>query len=323
MFAGAVARLAWIADQYRRIHTTEINAAACVTGKPVYAGGIDGRTEATGRGIQYCIEEFFRYEDDVKAAGLEGGLAGKRIIVQGLGNVGYHAAKFLQEESGALIVGIAEYNGGIYNEKGLNVQAVRDHMNASGSINGFAGAEALEDSSKLLEYPCDILIPAAADSAIHKDNADNIKARLIVEAANGPVTADADRILNADGKVIIPDMFANAGGVIVSYFEWVKNLSHITIGRLQYREEQARAQDLMSELTSKAGLNISKEFSESYVRGSREINLVRAALDDAMRTAYQAMREHWHGNKDVKDLRTAAYIVAINRVAQSYSALGL
>ncbi|PYE85669.1 Glu/Leu/Phe/Val family dehydrogenase [Pseudoroseicyclus aestuarii] len=320
--------MAWIADQYRRMNTTDINANACVTGKPLNAGGIAGRIEATGRGVQYGLREFFRYPEDVAAAKLSGSLSGKRVIVQGLGNVGYHAAKFLSEEDGCRITAIIERDGALHDEAGLNVQAVYDWIREHGGITGYPGAAHEPDGSKLLEADCDILIPAALEGTINLTNAHAIKAPLIVEAANGPVTAGADEILREKGCVIIPDMYANAGGVTVSYFEWVKNLSHIRFGRMQRRAEEARHQLLVDELErlsadKQLGWTLSPGFKERYLRGAGELELVRSGLDDTMRTAYQAMRTVWHGRSDVHDLRTAAYLVSIERVAASYRAKGL
>ncbi|WP_322895154.1 MULTISPECIES: Glu/Leu/Phe/Val dehydrogenase [unclassified Yoonia] len=320
--------MAWIADQYRRMNTTDINAAACVTGKPTNAGGIAGRVEATGRGVQYALREFFRYPEDIAKANLTGSLQGKRIIVQGLGNVGYHAAKFLSEEDGALITGIIERDGALHDEKGLNVEAVRAWIVKHGGIAGYPGAAHQADGAKLLEADCDILIPAALEAVINLSNAARIKAPLIIEAANGPITAGADDILREKGCVIIPDMYANAGGVTVSYFEWVKNLSHIRFGRMQRRQEESRHQlvvDELERLSSDKGLGwtLSPDFKEKYLRGADELELVRSGLDDTMRAAYQAMRAVWHGRDDVHDLRTAAYLVSIRKVADSYRAKGL
>lgn len=315
--------MAWIADQFARMNTTEINARACVTGKPLNANGIHGRTEATGRGVQYALHEYFRNLEDVKKSGLEGGLEGKAVIVQGLGNVGHHAAKFLEEEDGCKIVGIIERDGAIYDPKGLPVEEVKQHLDAQGGVRGFSRVEYSENGAALLEHDCDILIPAAFEGAINISNADRIKANLIIEAANGPVTAGADDILREKGCVIIPDMYANAGGVTVSYFEWVKNLSHIRFGRMQRRQEEARHRLLIQELETLTGREVSSGFEEKYLQGADELTLVRSGLEDTMRTAYQSMAEVWRRRDDVPDLRTAAYLVSINRVADSYRTLGL
>jgi glutamate dehydrogenase (NAD(P)+) len=318
--------MAWIADQYHRMNTTDIDFQACVTGKPLNKGGIRGRVEATGRGVQYAIKDFFRYKDDLRVAGLSEGLAGKRVIVQGLGNVGYHAAKFLQEEDDCLVTAIIEYNGSLCNEKGINVEAAKQHMAENGSFEGFDGADFVKDGTKLLERECDVLIPAALEGVINIQNADDIKAPLIVEAANGPITAEADEVLRNKGIVIIPDMYANAGGVTVSYFEWVKNLSHIRFGRMQKREEEARHRMLIDEIEVATGKKLTAAFKDRYIQGADELTLVRSGLDDTMRGAYSSMRELWHekrGQIDDFDLRTAAYMISIDRVADSYRSLGL
>lgn len=320
--------MAWIADQYARMNTTDINARACVTGKPLNAGGIAGRVEATGRGVQYALREFFRHPEDMAAAGLTGSLDGKRVIVQGLGNVGYHAAKFLRDEDGCKIIGIIERDGALVDDRGLDVDAVRDWIAKHAGVKGFPGAEFVENGAVVLEQACDILIPAALEGVIHRGNAARIVAPLIIEAANGPITAGADDILRDKGTVIIPDMYANAGGVTVSYFEWVKNLSHIRFGRMQRRAEEARTQLLVDELERLDrylgdAWALRPAFKEKYLRGSDELELVRSGLDDTMRIAYQSMREVWHARDDVKDLRTAAYIVSIGKVAASYRAKGI
>lgn len=320
--------MAWIADQYKRMNTTDINAIACVTGKPTHAGGIQGRTEATGRGVQYALHAFFKDPKGMKKAGLTGKLDGKRVVVQGLGNVGYHAAKFLREEDGAKITAIIERDGAIHSEDGLDVEAVYQWIAKHGTITGYPDASIEVNGAKLLETDCDILIPAALEGVINLANAKNIKAALIVEAANGPVTAGADDILRKKGTVIIPDMYANAGGVTVSYFEWVKNLSHIRFGRMQRRQEESRHQlvvDELERLSSDSGIGwqLSPDFKEKYLRGAGELELVRSGLDDTMQTAYQSMAEVWHNRDDVDDLRTAAYLVSITKVAASYRAKGL
>jgi glutamate dehydrogenase (NAD(P)+) len=315
--------MAWIVDQYSRMNTTDINQRACVTGKPLNAGGIHGRVEATGRGVQYALHEFFRSREDMEKAGLSGELDGKRVIVQGLGNVGYHAAKFVSEEDGAKVIAVIERDGAVVNEDGIDVEALKQHLLETGGTEGFSGAQHHVDGAKILEHDCDILIPAALEGVIHEGNAALIKARLIIEAANGPVTSDADEILRQKGCVIIPDMYANAGGVTVSYFEWVKNLSHIRFGRMERRQEEARHRlivDELERLSSHAGVpwTLSDGFKKRYLSGAGELELVRSGLDDTMRDAFRSMREVWHGREDVPDLRTAAYIVAISRIAASY-----
>ncbi|MEM8823041.1 MAG: Glu/Leu/Phe/Val dehydrogenase [Pseudomonadota bacterium] len=320
--------MAWIQDQYQRMNTTDINGRACVTGKPLNAGGIAGRVEATGRGVQYALREFFRHDEDKAAAGLSGTLEGKRIIVQGLGNVGFHAASFLEREDGAKVIGIIERDGAIFKADGLEVDLVHLHIQEHGGVKGFPGAMYDPDGTKLLEAECDILIPAALEGVIHTGNAERVQAPLIIEAANGPITAEANDILVRKGCVIIPDLYANAGGVTVSYFEWVKNLSHIRFGRMQRRAEEARHQVLVDELerlsrNKEVPWTLSDNFKRDYLRGAGELELVRSGLDDTMRGAYGAMREVWHRRNDVADLRTAGFLVSIDRIAASYQAKGL
>ncbi|WP_375550650.1 Glu/Leu/Phe/Val dehydrogenase [Rhodophyticola porphyridii] len=320
--------MAIMADQYARMNTTDINARACVTGKPPHAGGIQGRVEATGRGVQYALREFFRHPEDVKKAGLDGKLDGKRVIVQGLGNVGYHAALFLSKEDGSIITHVVERDGALHNAAGLDIALVRDWIAHHGGVRGCPHGTYIEEGSKVLEEECDILIPAALEGVINMNNADRVKARLIIEAANGPITAGADEVLRHKGVVIIPDLYANAGGVTVSYFEWVKNLSHIRFGRMQRRQEEARHELIVNELERLSrdkdlGWSLSPNFKEKYLRGADELELVRSGLDDTMRVAYQSMREVWHSRNDVTDLRTAGFLVSIGRVASSYKAKGL
>ncbi|MFP1645754.1 Glu/Leu/Phe/Val family dehydrogenase [Pontitalea aquivivens] len=320
--------MAWIVDQYARMNTTDINARACVTGKPLNSGGIQGRVEATGRGVQYALREFFRHPEDVASTGLSGDLDGKRIVVQGLGNVGSHAARFLAQEDGARIVGVIERDGGLWDDAGLDIEVVLAHLRATGGVRNCPAGRFEPVGAELLEADCDILIPAAMEGVINLDNAARIRAPLIIEAANGPVTAGADDILRRKGIVIIPDLYANAGGVTVSYFEWVKNLSHIRFGRMQRRAEEARNRLLVEELERLSadkglGWTLSPDFKRRFLTGAGELELVRSGLDDTMRIAYQSMREVWHARPEVSDLRMAAFIVAIDRVAKSYQSKGL
>ncbi len=319
--------MAWMADAYKRLHPEDIDARACVTGKPLGLGGIAGRVEATGRGVQYALRELFRTPEVLAAAGLSGGLDGQRIVVQGLGNVGFHAAQFLSTEDGARIIAVAERDGAVINPEGLNIALLREHLRETGGVRGFDGGEYIADSAAALALDCDILIPAAMEGAIHAGNAGQIKARLVMEAANGPTTAEADRILRERGVVIVPDLYANAGGVTVSYFEWVKNLQQISFGRLERRLEEHRHQMLVEELERLSadrdlGWTLSEGFKQKYLRGAGELELVRSGLDDTMRAAFQQMVTVRANDDRIPDLRTAAYMVAIRRIAASYDALG-
>ena len=315
--------MAWIADQYSRMNTTDINSKACVTGKPINAGGIAGRVEATGRGVQYALREFFREPKDVARANLSGSLENKKIIVQGLGNVGYHAAKFLQQEDGSCITGVIERDGAIFNNGGLDIEAVREWISENEGVAGFPDAEFIKEGAKLLEVECDILIPAAMEGVINIHNAANVRAPLIIEAANGPITAGADEILRGKNCVIIPDMYANAGGVTVSYFEWVKNIRHIRFGRLEKRRNQLQLNNLIEAIESMTGSTMPKKYKDNFMDGIEEIDLIRSGLDDMMIDGFQQVKEEFMSNDKITDFRTAAFKVAIEKIAMAYDSIGL
>lgn len=314
--------MAWIADTYLTFKFGDTSALGCVTGKPVGQGGIRGRTEATGLGVFFGLRELFDDAELLQPLGLSRGLAGKRLIVQGLGNVGYHAAHFCQE-AGALITGIAEREGGIFNADGLDVDAVVQHRTGSGSILHYPGAENVPDSAQLLEYECDVLLPAALENQIHEGNAARIQAKIIAEGANGPVTQGAEKILLERGLVVLPDLYLNAGGVTVSYFEWLKNLSNVRFGRMGKRAEEASLNRLVTTIEQTTGKTISARERELIVRGADEISLVRSGLEDTMIVAYHEIREVMHQVQGIRDLRTAAFYAAIEKVGVSYQALGI
>ena len=315
--------MAWIADTYRSLHPEDINAIACTTGKPFSQGGIQGRVEATGRGVFYGIKEFFNNPEDVKNAGMVGDLEGKRIIVQGLGNVGFHATKFLEEEGGARIIGIIEREGAILSEKGFSIEEVAAYRAERGSLKHFPEATYIANGKSLLEAECDVLIPAAIEGQITLENARRIKAPVIAEAANGPVTYMADNVLRKAGKTIIPDAYLNAGGVTVSYFEWIKNLSHIRFGRLDRRHEAHRGAQIITALEEMVGKPVPDHLKARLSYGSDELDLVRSGLEDTMSTAYQTMSEIRNSRDNVPDLRTAAFVIAIEKIAQAYIEMGL
>ena len=313
--------MAWMADEFRKLHPTELNAWACVTGKPVNKGGIGGRTEATGRGVQYALQAFFDNPVDVKKTGLTPGLKGKRVIVQGLGNVGYHAALFLSTEDNCLITHVIERDGSIVDQKGINIEKLKKYILENGGVKGFNGY--VDKGSEILEEDADILIPAAMELVINKENADKIKTPLIIEAANGPVSSEADEILSKKGVVIIPDLYANAGGVTVSYFEWIKNLSRIRLGRLQRRAQENQTTLMIEALEKMTGSKFPNEYKDLVMQGSAEIDLVRSGLEDTMRNTYEVISEVWNKNPNANDLRTSAMMVSVKRVMDSYHSLGL
>ena len=313
--------MAWMADEFRKLHPTELNAWACVTGKPVNKGGIGGRTEATGRGVQYALQAFFDNPVDVKKTGLTPGLKVNRVIVQGLVNVGYHAALFLSIEDNCLVTHVIERDGSIMDQKGINIEKLKEYILENGGVKGFNGY--VDKGSEILEEDADILIPAAMELVINRENADKIKTPLIIEAANGPVSSEADEILSKKGVVIIPDLYANAGGVTVSYFEWIKNLSRIRLGRLQRRAQENQITLMIEALEKMTGSKFPDEYKDLVMQGSAEIDLVRSGLEDTMRNTYEVISEVWNKNPNANDLRTSAMMVSVKRVMDSYHSLGL
>jgi len=314
--------MSWIVDTYASLNPGELNAQACVTGKPIAQGGVRGRTEATGLGVFYGIREMVSNAEDMKDLGMTTGIAGKKVIVQGLGNVGYHAAKYFYE-AGAILVGLAEYEGGIYNENGLDLEKVMQHRRETKSILNFPGAQNIPVSADTLEMECDILIPAALESVIHAGNAANIKAKIIGEAANGPLTPDADVILNKKGIVVVPDMYLNAGGVTVSYFEWLKNLSHVRYGRLEKRFSENQYAEIVRSMENLTGQRVNETERRILLHGPDEVDLVYSGLEDTMIGSYNEIRETYKSVNGVEDMRTAAFICSINKVGVAYEELGI
>ena len=314
--------MAWIADTYAAFHPKDIDALGCVTGKPVTQGGIRGRVEATGRGIVYGLTEACRNTEDMARLGLQPGLGGKTAVVQGFGNVGFHTAKFLAE-AGVKVVAIAEWNGAVIDEDGLDIMALDEHRKATGGILNFPGAQTILNGSEAMEMECDILVPAALENQITRLNAPRIKARIIAEGANGPTTMAAEEILLEKGAILIPDVFLNAGGVTVSYFEWLKNLSHVRFGRMDRRFEQKAYERMLAAIESSTGKRFSDAERNLITHGADEIDLVNSGLEDTMISSYQQIRETMARDPRIKDLRTAAFVSSIQKVATSYLELGV
>lgn len=315
--------MAWIMDTYAALNPGEIDAAGCVTGKPVSQNGIQGRTEATGRGVFYAIREACSHADDMKALGMTAGLAGKTMVIQGMGNVGSYTGTISQAEGKVKIIGIAEYEGSIHCPDGLDMQELLDFRKKTGSILGFPGSITLAHRGSALELDCDILVPAALENQINETNAANIKARIIAEAANGPVTPEAEAILLKRGCLIIPDMYANAGGVTVSYFEWLKNLSHTRFGRMQKRFESNRYELLVDMVLKMTGKDMTESEKKLLTVGADELDLVRSGLEETMITAYNGIRDTWKSKPEIKDMRTAAFVYAIQKIGGDYQSLGI
>lgn len=314
--------MAWILDTYTSLNPGQVDAAGCVTGKPVSQGGVRGRTEATGLGVFYGVREVCHTKKIMERLGLSFGVEDKRIVIQGLGNVGFHTAKFFRAY-GAKVIAIAEYEGAIYNENGLNEEEVFRHRKQTGSILNFPGATNVPKSSDALELECDILIPAALESVITKENAERIKAKIIGEAANGPLTVEADEILDKKGTVVIPDMYLNAGGVTVSYFEWLKNLSHVRYGRMEKRFTENMNKQILGQIEELTGKKVNSTERAFIEHGADEVDLVYSGLEETMISATREIMDTWEADANIPNMRTAAFIVAINKVGTAYDELGI
>ena len=318
--------MTWIMDTYTSVTDNPLDALACVTGKPIGQGGVRGRVSATGRGVFFGVREACDVEEDMQALGLERGLEGKTVVVQGLGNVGYHAAKFVQE-AGAKLVGFAEYEGAIHDPSGMDLESVISHRKENGSILDYPGATNLAKSADALELPCDILIPAALEGQVHDGNVDRIQAKIIAEAANGPLTAKADKVLSDRGVMVLPDMYLNAGGVTVSYFEWLRNLSHVRHGRMSRRFEAHNARRILQSVESlvnqRLGTPIAMptQIMPDLAFGASEEDLVNSGLEDTMVGAYHEI--HAAAKRHDTDLRTGAFVTAIDKIAKGYLQLGI
>jgi len=314
--------MSWIVDTYQSLKPGEIDAAGCVTGKPVTQGGVRGRTEATGLGVYFGIREVCNMPEIMKRQGLEVGIKNKTVIVQGLGNVGYHSAKFFRE-GGAKVIALAEYEGAIMNADGLNEEEVFQHRKATGSILNFPGATNLLNNTDALEMECDILIPAALENVINGQNAQRVKAKIIGEAANGPCTPEADDVFQQKGILCVPDMYLNAGGVTVSYFEWLKNLSHVRYGRMEKRFTENLNTHILAQIETLTGKKVEDSERTFIMHGPEEVDLVHSGLEESMITATREIMAIWLSNPAIPDMRTAAYVNAINKVATSYLELGI
>ncbi len=314
--------MAWVVDTYASLKPGDIDAAGCVTGKPISQGGVRGRKEATGLGVFFGIREVCNMTDVMKKLGLTTGIVGKTVIVQGMGNVGYHTAKFFREH-GAIVIAIAEYEGAVYKADGINEEDLFQHRKKTGSILNYPGATNLAKTSDALELDCDILIPAALENVIDGENAPRVKAKIIAEAANGPLTPEADEIFAAKGILVVPDMYLTAGGVTVSYFEWLKNLSHVRYGRMEKRFSENMNSHILNQMETLAGKQVTEKERNFILHGADEIDLVHSGLEETMIAATREIMDIWKNNPDIPDMRTAAYVSAINKVGTSYTELGI
>jgi glutamate dehydrogenase (NAD(P)+) len=317
--------MAWIYDTYRTFKGDELDSAGCVTGKPVNQQGIRGRAEATGRGVFYGIREACSFEEDMQKIGMAAGVAGKTMIIQGLGNVGSFTGMIAQDEGNIKIIGVGEAEGALYHPDGLDIHALLAYRKNNGTIIGFPAQKtfAKEDRELILEQPCDILVPAALESVITLDNVNQIRAKIVAEAANGPITAPAQEKLLEKGVIIIPDVYLNAGGVTVSYFEWLKNLSHMRFGRMEKRFNQNQITQVVHLVENLTGKKVLERDLELIARGADEIDLVRSGLEETMINAYREIRGVMLKNPAIPDLRTAAFVSAINKISSDYGSLGI
>jgi glutamate dehydrogenase (NAD(P)+) len=312
--------MAWIVDTYAMLAPGTIDALGCVTGKPVTQGGVRGRTQATGKGVYFALRESVNDEEVMKPLGFKTGLAGKRVVVQGMGNVGYWTAKFIQE-GGGIIIGLAEREGAITSQSGLDVEKVLEHRQETGSILKYPGATDIANSADALEMDCDVLVPAALENVITGENVDRIKAKIIVEGANGPVTADASEKLLSRGVLLVPDLYTNAGGVTVSYFEWVKNLSHMRFGRMEKRFQEHTNEQILAAVEQLTGKKMSESARRKAAEAAGEEELVNSGLEETMVAAYSELRVIQ--KEESVDLRTAAFMNAIGKVAMAYTQRGI
>jgi glutamate dehydrogenase (NAD(P)+) len=314
--------MGWIADTYMAMKIGEIDGLGCVTGKPVSQGGVRGRREATGLGVFYGIRELCKHTDIMAKLKLTPGVEGKTVVVQGLGNVGFHSAKFFRQ-GGAKVIAISEYEGAIMNPNGLNEDEVFHHRKLTGSILNFPGATNLENSSACLELECDILVPAALENVITEENAARVKAKIIAEAANGPVSVEADQVLNKKGIVVVPDIYLNAGGVTVSYFEWLKNLSHVRYGRMEKRFTENMNSHIVSQMEALTGKEVDHTVKDHILKGADEVDLVYSGLEETMITSLKDILHTMAEHPDITDMRTAAFVLGIKKVGMSYRELGI
>ncbi len=314
--------VAWIADTYMALSRGEESAAGCVTGKPLSVGGVRGRLEATGLGVFFGVREACMHKEEMARLNLSLGVEGKTIVVQGLGNVGYFACKYLTE-AGARVVGIVEREGAVYHPNGFNIELAYQHRTNGGSLLDLDAEVKLTgiDGMAGLEWPCDVLLPAAIESVITAENAPRIRAKIVAEGANGPTTTDGSDILNDRGIPQLPDLYLNAGGVTVSYFEWIKNLSHVRFGRMEQRFEAKSNGRILRAIEELTGSVFNQRVFEQVAVGASEVDLVNSGLEETMVSAFHQMRE-FARLKDT-DFRTAAVATAVQKVGNAYNERGI
>jgi len=314
--------MVWIMDAYRNLFPEDINYTACVTGKPVEHGGIRGRDNATGRGVEETIREYFRHPKLLKKTKLKEKLKDNSIVIQGFGKVGRSLSLDLYNRDQAKIIAIGDLTGYLINRQGIDINKLSKHYLKNKKIDKFKGAKFINKPTNVLLLDCDILVPSATESVITLNNVNKIKAKLIVEAANGPITYRADQILNKRGVHILPDIFVNAGGVVVSYYEWVKNISHIRFGRLQRRFDEQKMRDVIAAISKTTSKSISPLLYKKITSGATEKDLAYSGLEDTMREAFQEILDEKNKNKKL-NFRTAAYAIALRKLRKFHDAVGI
>lgn len=312
--------MSWMMNTFRStIGHGEMNPAASVTGKPMSQGGIHGRESAPGRGIYHGLENFLNSEHYMQLIGMQPGLHHKSFIVQGFGDVGFHMARYLVRH-GAKCIGIIEKDASIINKNGINPQEVENHLLSTGSIKDFSGAA--NTKQDLLVAPCDILVLAASERQVTAKNARDIKAKVIAEGANGPTTPAADKILQNRRRLVIPDLFLNAGGVVVSYFEWLKNLNNVSYGRLTWKYEEESYHHLLDSVQQSMQMHFPGQtipvFPTSQLlklmKEPSEKDIVHSGIAFAMQRSAKKIMQTAEEYDLGLDLRAAAYVVGLEKV---------
>ncbi|KAM7361063.1 big bubble 8 [Cochliomyia hominivorax] len=317
--------MSWISDQYLKTYGhNDINALAIVTGKPVHIGGINGRTSATGRGVWKAGDVFINDQDWMDLIKLKTGWKDKTVIVQGFGNVGSWASKFVVE-AGAKLIGIHEFDVSLYNPEGIDPDDLIAYKNDKKTLKGYPKAQ--EKPGGLLHEKCDVLMPCATQKVLTAENADKVQAKIILEGANGPVTPAADVILRKKNILMIPDMYCNAGGVTVSYFEFLKNINHVSYGKLTIKRDNSMIHEIFNSINESMGGEKIKIIPNEALQNIRdctsEARIVDYGLQTVMESSGRGIKETANEFALCNDLRTAAYIYSIRKIFRALESSGI
>lgn len=322
--------MSWLADTYSKtIGYNDLNARACVTGKPITQGGIRGRTCATGEGVYYGTSIFINDETYMSMVGLPTGWKDKTFIVQGYGNVGSYTSRYLVK-AGARLLGVIEADGSLISKDGIDPVALEKYKHEKGTVAGFPGAKPY-DGENLFYEKCDLIIAAAIEKTITLKHAGKIQAKIIAEGANGPTTPAAHAILVKKNVLVIPDLYMNAGGVTVSFFEWLKNISHHSFGRMSFKYQKESNYHLLQSVQEslervmgkgKVPITPTADFKQMMC-GASELDIVRSGLQQTLDTSARTISATAKKYNLGLDLRTAAYISSIEKVYNTYDIAGL